>query len=186
MPLGYSLKLWKLCLPHSNLGSSRRDCFSFPALTQNSWVPVMQVTAAWLQHLPSCWGLLKPRITSGQRLREQSLKGTSHSICSSCALLACDSSANLLSFHLEHWCCKEGPGAALQHMLLLAYSSWLQQMFLLFKVAGTFLVIFLPSSWPHANPSRVDIWKQAFRLWPRPQHAVIQCLTDDWFPETSV
>lgn len=58
-------------------------------------------------------------------------------------------------FHLKH-CWRKGCAAP-----RLGQGSWLQQMFLLFKVAGTSLVIFPPSPCPHANPSCNGVWKQA-------------------------
>lgn len=185
MPLGYSSRPWKLSFPHSKLGSSMRGRLWFlhpaPRCPRCLWVGA---ATTWVQHPWPRSGLLTPHISSGQRPRKPEEEKPQHLLlmCSPGLLLS------VLSYCPFTWnTASIRKGQALPCGTCCSQTwqgSWLQQIFLLFKVAGTYSVIFLPRSCPRANPGWVDIWKQAIRLWPKTpacSHPVF-----DWFPKNRV
>lgn len=153
MLLGYPLP-WRLCLPHRKPGSSGRDRLQFshpvPRSPRHLWVGV---TTAWVQHPLPRWGCLhlsslQDRDSESWAWGGQTTVFVPHVLSWLCWIMCWNTGADI----------REGQA------LLSSTSctrpdqgSWLQQMFLLFKVVGTFLVLFLPSSCPHASPIWPDV-----------------------------
>lgn len=126
--------------------------FSFHTLHQDL-TGSFGICMAWVQHPLPRWGCLylsslQDRDSESWAWRGQTTVFVPHVLSWLCWIMCWNTGADI----------REGQALlSSTSCTRLDQGSWLQKMFQLLKVVGTFLVIFLPSSCPHANPIWADV-----------------------------